>query len=104
MTSFKCRVAKLFGKHLKASEQAKQLAGNYLPIAVGTPARVKTLLEMGALSLMHTKYVIFDMEKDKKRHTILELKDTASEMVDLIQFHFIPQLKKEDCSMKIVLF
>ena len=71
---------------------------------MGTPARVKTLLEMGALSLMHTKYVIFDMEKDKKRHTILELKDTASEMVDLIQFHFIPQLKKEDCSMKIVLF
>lgn len=104
LTPFKCRVAKLFAKHLKADEQAKQLASNYLPIAIGTPARVKKLLEMGALSLKHTKHVIFDMEKDKKQLTVLELKDTATEMMDLLQFHFIPQLNKEDGNKKIVLF
>ncbi|KAG3086347.1 hypothetical protein PI124_g16582 [Phytophthora idaei] len=104
LTPFKCRVAKLFAKHMKADEQAKQLANNYLPIAVGTSARVKKLLEMNALSLKHTTHVIFDMEKDKKQLTVLELKDTATEMMDLLQFHFIPHLNKEDSSMKIVLF
>ncbi|KAG7381541.1 cms1 ribosomal small subunit [Phytophthora pseudosyringae] len=104
ITSFKCRVAKLFAKHMKTDEQAKQLANNYLPIAVGTPARVKKLLEMGALSLKHTTHVVFDMEKDKKQLTVLELKDTATEMMDLLQFHFIPLLNKEDSNVKIVLF
>ncbi|OWY98272.1 Ubiquitin-specific protease [Phytophthora megakarya] len=104
LTSFKCRVAKLFAKHMKAEEQAKQLAGNYLPIAIGTPARVKKLLEMQALSLKHTTHVIFDMEKDKKQLTVLELKDTATEMVDLLQFHLIPQFNKEDNKTKLVLF
>ncbi|KAL3663547.1 hypothetical protein V7S43_011434 [Phytophthora oleae] len=104
ITSFKCRVAKLFAKHMKVDEQAKQLAGVYLPIAVGTPARVKKLLEMNALSLKHTTHVIFDMEKDKKQLTVLELKDTATEMVDLLQFYFIPQLNKEDSNLKLVLF
>lgn len=104
LKGFKCRVAKLFAKHMKSDEQAKQLASMYLPIAVGTPARVKKLLEMDALSLKHTTHVIFDMEKDKKQLTVLELKDTATEMVDLLQFYFIPQLNKEDSNMKIVLF
>ncbi|KAG7396276.1 cms1 ribosomal small subunit [Phytophthora boehmeriae] len=103
LTSFKCRVAKLFGKHMKISEQMDQLARVYCPIAVGTPARVKKLLETDALSLKHTTHVIFDMEKDKKQMTILELKDTASEMVDLLQFHFIPHLNGGS-EMKIVLF
>ncbi|CAH0492149.1 unnamed protein product [Peronospora farinosa] len=104
LTSFKCRVAKLFGKHLKADKQAKQLTDNYFPIAVGTPARVKKLMEMGALSMKFTKRLIFDMEKDKKQLTLLDLKDTATEMMDLLQFQFLPQLNKEDSDMKIVLF
>ncbi|KAH7462707.1 Protein CMSS1 [Phytophthora ramorum] len=79
LTPFKCRVGKLFAKHMK-------------------------LLEMDALSLQHTTHVIFDMEKDKKQLTVLELKDTVTEMVDLLQFYFIPQLNKEDSNTKIVLF
>ncbi|TDH68294.1 hypothetical protein CCR75_003243 [Bremia lactucae] len=104
LASFKCKVAKLFAKHMKADEQAKQLARNFLPIAVGTPARVKKLLETEALSLKHTTHVIFDMQKDKKQLTVLDLKDTASEMVDLLQFYLIPHLNKNDSRMKIVLF
>ncbi|KUF76074.1 CMSS1 protein [Phytophthora nicotianae] len=104
LKSFKCNVLKLFAKHKKPEEQAKLLASSYSPIAVGTPARVKKLLEMDALSLKHMTHVIFDMEKDKKQLTVLELNDTATEMVDLLQFYFIPQLNKEDSKMKIVLF
>ena len=71
---------------------------------MGTPARVKKLMEMGALSMKSTKRVIIDMEKDKKQLTVLDLKDTATEMMDLLQFHILPQLNKEDSIMKIVLF
>ncbi|RLN86934.1 hypothetical protein BBJ28_00010511 [Nothophytophthora sp. Chile5] len=103
VASFKCRVGKLFAKHMKVSEQGEQLSRIFFPIAVGTPARVKKLLETDALSLKHTTHVIFDMEKDKKQLTIMELKDTATEMMDLLQFYFIPRLNAPD-GMKIVLF
>ncbi|KAL8005513.1 putative P-loop containing nucleoside triphosphate hydrolase, protein Cms1 [Plasmopara halstedii] len=104
LTSFKCKIAKLFGKHMKVIEQAKQIASNFLPIAVGTPARVKKLLEIEGLSLKHTTHVIIDMEKDKKELTILELKDTAIEMMDLLQYHIIPHLNKDESNTKVVLF
>lgn len=103
MSSFKCKIAKLFAKHLKANDQADSLTIAFHPIAVGTPARVKKLLEMDALSLEHTTHVILDMEKDKKNMTILELKDTAKEMVELLQYHLIPRLNKNN-KMKLALY
>lgn len=103
LTPFKCRVAKLFGKHIKLSEQTEQLAKTYCPIAVGTPGRVKKLLEAQALSLQHTTHVILDMEKNKKEQTILEFKETADEMVDLLQYYFIPHLNGGG-TMKLMLF
>ncbi|KAF1322137.1 Ubiquitin-specific protease, partial [Globisporangium splendens] len=103
LSSFQCKIAKLFGKHLKADDQADTLTIAFHPIAVGTPARVKKLLEMDALSLEHTTHVILDMEKDKKELTILELKDTAKEMVELLQYHLIPRLNKNN-KMKLALY
>jgi len=100
--SFQCKVAKLFAKHMKIQDQADQLERIFLPIAVGTPGRVKALLEMKALSLEHTKHVIFDMEKDKKSLTMLQLNDTAKDMMDLLQYHFLPLLHKQ--KLKLVLY
>lgn len=95
-------MAKLFAKHIKVSEQTDVLERQFHPIAVGTPGRIKKLLEVDALSLQHTTHVIIDMEKDKKTMTILELKDTAKEMVDLLQFYFIPKLREG--RMKLALY
>lgn len=103
LSSFKCKVAKLFAKHIKAEDQADNLTIAFHPIAIGTPARVKKLLEMDALSLEHTAFVILDMEKDKKQMTILELKDTARELAELLQFHLIPRLNKTS-KMKLALY
>lgn len=100
--SFQCKVAKLFAKHMKVQDQADQLERMFLPIAVGTPSRIKVLLEMKALSLEHTRHVILDMEKDKKSMTILELNDTAKDMLDLVQYHFLPLLNKQ--KLKLVLY
>lgn len=101
-SSLKCRVGKLFAKHIKASEQAEQLERLFFPVSVGTPGRVKKLLEMNALSLQHTRFVLIDMQKDKKQLTLLELKDTAKEMAELLEFHLLPLLNSQQ--MKLVLF
>ncbi|TMW65257.1 hypothetical protein Poli38472_009424 [Pythium oligandrum] len=100
--SFKCKVAKLFAKHMKVEDQEIQLAKTFNPISVGTPGRIKKLLEINALSLEHTTHVFIDMEKDKKAMTLLELKDTAKEMMELLQFHLLPQLKAD--KLKLVLY
>jgi protein CMS1 len=100
--SFQCKVAKLFAKHMKIQDQADQLERMFLPIAVGTPGRVKALLEIKALSLEHTRHVIIDMEKDKKSLTVLQLNDTVKDMMDLLQFHFLPRLNQQ--KLKLVLY
>jgi len=44
----KCRVAKLFAKHLKVKQQQEMLA-TFSPVAVGTPNRLAKLMDLGAL-------------------------------------------------------
>lgn len=95
-------MGKLFAKHIKVSEQAEQLERLFFPVSVGTPGRVKKLLEMDALSLQHTKFIMIDMQKDKKQMTILELKDTAKEMAELLEFHLLARLNAQQ--MKLVLY
>eukprot|EP01039_Chlorochromonas_danica_P001708 gene1708-1867_t len=62
----KCRIAKLFAKHFKISDQIEMLAKEYYPIAIGTPNRVSKLIELGALSLSRTKIVLLDLTEDIK--------------------------------------
>ncbi|KAJ0408196.1 hypothetical protein ATCC90586_003304 [Pythium insidiosum] len=102
LSSFRCKVAKLFARHMKAKEQEDQLTLHFHPIAVGTPARLKKLLEMDALSLQHTSHVILDMAKDKKNMTILDLKDTSKDTMELLQFYLLPRLRQE--KLKLVLY
>lgn len=41
------KIAKLFAKHLKVEDQARFLAETKLHFAVGTPHRVKELIDLG---------------------------------------------------------
>ncbi|DAZ95719.1 TPA: hypothetical protein N0F65_007125 [Lagenidium giganteum] len=97
-----CRLVKLFAKHMKVEEQAELLAKQFSAIAVGTPARIKKHLEMGSLSLEHTRYVMIDVQKDKKNMTVLDLKDTAKEVVDMLQYYVCKRLNED--KLKLVLF
>ncbi|KAF0688101.1 Aste57867_20262 [Aphanomyces stellatus] len=97
---FKCHVAKLFAKHLKLSEQVDNLK-RFHPIAIGTPGRIKTLLEMKALSLECTTHVVLDMYRDSKNMSILELKDTAKDTVDCIREHMLPALASQSLSLAL---
>ncbi|CAK4460548.1 unnamed protein product [Aphanomyces euteiches] len=100
LASFKCHVAKLFGKHIKVSEQVQNLK-RFHPIAIGTPGRIKTLLEMKALSLECTTHVVLDMHRDSKEMSILELKDTSKDTIDIIRDHLLTRLASQNLSLAL---
>jgi hypothetical protein len=60
----------LFAKHVKVEEQVEILREKHA-IAVGTPNRLKKLMDIGALSLASTKLVIIDMSRDEKSFSLL---------------------------------
>uniref|UniRef100_A0A8C5U3D6 Cms1 ribosomal small subunit homolog n=1 Tax=Malurus cyaneus samueli TaxID=2593467 RepID=A0A8C5U3D6_9PASS len=76
MTAFKgdCRVLKLFAKHIKIKEQMNMLEKGVFHIGVGTPGRVKALVEQDALCLTSTKYMILDWNwRDQKLRRMMDI-------------------------------
>ncbi|KAM9020059.1 protein CMSS1 isoform 3-T3 [Ara ararauna] len=76
MTAFKgdCRVLKLFAKHIKIKEQLNMLEKGVFHIGVGTPGRVKALVEQDGLRLDSTKYMILDWNwRDQKLRRMMDI-------------------------------
>ncbi|RYH32738.1 hypothetical protein EON65_00120 [archaeon] len=80
----KVKVAKLFAKHIKVSEQISMLSKEYFPLAIGTPHRVQKLLEVGALYLSHTTIVLVDHTPDIKKFTIFTQPDIVQDWYGLL--------------------
>ncbi|CAD6931683.1 unnamed protein product [Tilletia controversa] len=104
-TSNRLKPAKLFGRHFKADDQRAYLETNPTPIAVGTPARIRALLDPPAattststslsnptstkseavLNLDHLEYVIIDISfKDKRGRNLFESDDARPETLPLL--------------------
>ncbi|CAM9152599.1 unnamed protein product [Heterosigma akashiwo] len=79
-----CPVAKLFAKHMKIQEQQKLLK-KCAPIAVGTPSRLLKLAQFGDLCLESTELIIFDMGKDVKQMTILDVNGVKEDLMDFFK-------------------
>ena len=78
-------VLKLFGKHLKASEQARQLgdAAKPLPrVAVATPARLEVLLD--AVPWAPNATLVVDTHPDAKRYTPFTLPDAKAALARVV--------------------
>uniref|UniRef100_A0A8C3GD14 Cms1 ribosomal small subunit homolog n=1 Tax=Cairina moschata TaxID=8855 RepID=A0A8C3GD14_CAIMO len=76
MTTFKgdCRVLKLFAKHIKIKEQINMLEKGVFHIGVGTPGRIKALVEQDGLCLNSTKYMILDWNwRDQKLRRMMDI-------------------------------
>ncbi|KAI8914773.1 U3-containing 90S pre-ribosomal complex subunit-domain containing protein [Powellomyces hirtus] len=92
-----CKVAKLFGKHLKASEQARVLGAEPFPVAVGTANRIKKLIEDGSLKLDELEFVVADATyRDQKNRTLFDVPENKADLLDL--------LKKTSETAKICLY
>eukprot|EP00250_Pteridium_aquilinum_P035709 c984_g1_i1 orf=78-800(+) len=82
-----CKPAKLFAKHIKVEEQVKALE-EYVNIAVGTPNRVKKLIDIGALGLGFLEIVLLDMHEDAKGFTIFTMPQIKTDLLELCRAHF----------------
>ncbi|XP_041278370.1 protein CMSS1 isoform X5 [Onychostruthus taczanowskii] len=105
MTAFKgdCRVIKLFAKHIKIKEQMNMLEKGMFHIGVGTPGRVKALVEQDALCLNSTKYLILDWNwRDQKLRRMMDIPEIKKETIDLLEKSIIKLCR--DGSVKLGLF
>ncbi|XP_035396591.1 protein CMSS1 isoform X7 [Cygnus atratus] len=105
MTAFKgdCRVLKLFAKHIKIKEQINMLEKGVFHIGVGTPGRIKALVEQDGLCLNSTKYMILDWNwRDQKLRRMMDIPEIKKETIDLLEMSII-KLCREG-SVKLGLF
>jgi len=98
------RTSKLFGKHLKLEDQQKALEETVYALSVGTPARLKKLMEVGSLSLTATRLVVLDMHQDAKSFHLLNLPGVAHDTAALLRSFVVPKAKEEEDGLRLALF
>merc|ERR1712166_814329 len=90
LAPLKLRVAKLFPKGGTIDEQARQLESTVCGIAVGTPHRIKELIDRGSLSLKNTQLFGLDTFENPKNFSVYTLPDTAPFIQTLLKDHARP--------------
>lgn len=71
------RVAKLFAKHIKIKDSIAFLKSTRTGMAVGTPTRLKDLMDCGALQVDRLERIVIDTSHiDQKKRGILDMKET----------------------------
>ncbi|KAF7913942.1 uncharacterized protein EAF01_000348 [Botrytis porri] len=71
------KVAKLFAKHIKLKDSIGFLKSSRTGIAVGTPQRLKDLMDGGSLAVDRLERIVIDASHiDQKKRGILEMKET----------------------------
>ncbi|XP_078699759.1 protein CMSS1-like isoform X2 [Branchiostoma floridae x Branchiostoma belcheri] len=99
----KARSIKLFAKHIKVQDQVEQLSKQVVHLAVGTPARVATLVEEDALRLDHVRCVVLDWTyRDVKLRRLCDIPEVRGDLFQLFMKHLIPLAK--DGLLKFGLF
>ncbi|XP_066279652.1 protein CMSS1-like [Branchiostoma lanceolatum] len=99
----KARSIKLFAKHIKVQDQVEQLSKQVVHLAVGTPARVATLVEDDALRLDHVRCVVLDWTyRDVKLRRLCDIPEVRDDLFQLLRKHLIPLAK--DGILKFGLF
>jgi len=105
LTEFKrgCKVAKLFAKHMKQAEQEKFLSKHAVHLAVGTPARLQALLDVGALSLAATSHVVLDWSwRDSKQRRLQDVPEVHTDLLRLLCAHVIPRVRSGQAKLALL--
>lgn len=99
-------VAKLFARHFKLEAQDEWLRAQPTPIAVGTPHRVKQLVEREALLLDNVRGIVIDHSwTDAKKRTIFDTHETRNAVVDLLsERHILEALRWKEQQCRIALY
>ncbi|XP_007493648.2 protein CMSS1 [Monodelphis domestica] len=105
MTAFKgdCKVLKLFAKHIKIQEQVKLLEKSVVHLGVGTPGRIKALIQQDVLNLNSLKYLVFDWNwRDQKLRRLMDIPEIRKEVLELLEMRLISLCKAD--SLKLGIF
>jgi hypothetical protein len=100
-THGKAEIAKLFARHFKLAEHIAYVKKTHMNIAVGTPGRIRGLVdaEDGVLKLEKLRYLIVDANyMDGKKRTIFDIPET---MRDLFGVFVHSEVKKRIAEGKL---
>jgi protein CMS1 len=87
-TQSKADIAKLFARHFKLSEHISYVRKTLINIAVGTPGRIRALVEAedGVLKLAKLRYLVIDANyTDGKRRTIFDIPETLKDLFGVLE-------------------
>ena len=101
LAPMKLRVAKLFPKQGTIGEQAKQLENTEFAVAVGTPHRIKELIDRGSLTLKNTQLLGLDTFLNPSNQSVYTLHDTAPFLKTLLKDYAQPMCNKGKKELKI---
>jgi hypothetical protein len=87
LAPLKLRVAKLFPKQGTIDDQAAQVESTEFSVAVGTPHRIKELMERKSLSFNNTHLFGLDTFENEKCFTVYTLPDTSCHTQELLKEH-----------------
>ncbi|KAJ2084070.1 cms1 ribosomal small subunit [Coemansia sp. RSA 988] len=92
---------KLFSRHIKIDEHKTMLKSTAVDIAVGTPNRVRKLMEEGDLKVNRLKLVVIDCWQDNKMRVLVDMDDTRNDLFAIWRDILLPASKNPDYSFKL---
>ncbi|KAI8376043.1 U3-containing 90S pre-ribosomal complex subunit-domain containing protein [Radiomyces spectabilis] len=87
------KIAKLFAKHLKVEEQIQFLDKQAVHLGVGTPNRIKALVESGHLKLDQLELVVIDTERNAKRFNIFDNDSVRKDLFSFLGEHIASRMQ-----------
>lgn len=87
-----CRIAKLFAKHIKVSEQQSYLNKHPVCIACGTPNRLLTLSASCHIQYSRLLWIVLDMRPNPKNQTLLDIPEIAADFWKLWDTFLKPRM------------
>ncbi|KAJ2851547.1 hypothetical protein IWW36_001031 [Coemansia brasiliensis] len=97
----KRNVMKLFSRHIKISQQQEMLKQTAVDIAVGTPNRVRKLLEEQSLKVNRLRLVVVDCWQDDKMRVVVDMDDTRDDLFGIWRDTLLPASKNPDFMFKL---
>jgi protein CMS1 len=105
LNSDETKVAKLIAKHMKLKENVEYLAKTKVGIAVGTPARLKDLVDQDAIKTTELKAVVIDASYlDEKKRGIADMAELFKAMLQLLHHKSIRSRLELDNGARILVF
>ncbi|KAH9494662.1 hypothetical protein Btru_020470 [Bulinus truncatus] len=99
----KCKVAKLFAKHMKIEEQKKFLSKTNCQVGIGTPGRILMLIKQGSLSLESLIGVVLDWNwRDSKLKRMADIPEIRTDLVELLKDYILETVKGSSCKLALL--